>query len=97
MSDETIDKFMGVNENVLLKTQVNLDVVYEDSNIIIVNKPVGMLSQKAEKNDVSLNEYIIEYLLVKRRLQMKVLEHSDRQCVTDSTEIPAGLFLQDVH
>lgn len=68
MSDETIDKFMGVNENVLLKTQVNLDVVYEDSNIIIVNKPVGMLSQKAEKNDVSLNEYIIEYLYGKKKV-----------------------------
>lgn len=68
MSDETIDKFMGVNENVLLKTQVNLDIVYEDSNIIIVNKPVGMLSQKAEKNDVSLNEYIIEYLYGKKKV-----------------------------
>ncbi len=68
MSDETIDKFMGVNENVLLKTQVNLDVVYEDSNIIIVNKPVGMLSQKAEKNDVSLNECIIEYLYGKKKV-----------------------------
>lgn len=68
MSDETIDKFMGVNENALLKTQVNLDVVYEDSNIIIVNKPVGMLSQKAEKNDVSLNEYIIEYLYGKKKV-----------------------------
>lgn len=68
MSDETIDKFMGVNENVLLKTQVNLDVVYEDSNIIIINKPVGMLSQKAEKNDVSLNEYIIEYLYGKKKV-----------------------------
>lgn len=40
-----------------------LDIVYEDDNILIINKPAGMLSQKAKREDVSANEYIIGYLL----------------------------------
>ncbi|MCQ2495040.1 MAG: RluA family pseudouridine synthase [Lachnospiraceae bacterium] len=56
------------------KASVKLDIVYEDEDIILVNKPVGMLSQKAEANDISLNEYVIDYLLNKGELtreQMK--------------------------
>lgn len=37
--------------------EVKLDVLYEDDKFLIVNKPSGMLSQKAEKNDISLVEY----------------------------------------
>jgi 23S rRNA pseudouridine955/2504/2580 synthase len=42
---------------------VKLDIVYEDDHIILINKPAGMLSQKAQPQDVSLVEYLIEYLL----------------------------------
>lgn len=40
-----------------------LDIVYEDDDILIINKPAGMLSQKAKREDISANEYIIGYLL----------------------------------
>lgn len=40
-----------------------LDIVYEDDDILIINKPSGMLSQKAKEDDISANEYIIGYLL----------------------------------
>ena len=40
-----------------------LDIVYEDERILLVNKPAGMLSQKAAASDVSLNEYAIGYLI----------------------------------
>ena len=33
-----------------------LDIVYEDQHILVVNKPSGMLSQKAKDSDMSLNE-----------------------------------------
>ena len=39
----------------------NVPVLYEDDDIIILNKPVGMLSQKAEASDYSLNERIVDY------------------------------------
>ena len=34
-----------------------------DCDIVIINKPVGMLSQKADAKDVSVVEYLINYLL----------------------------------
>ena len=39
-----------------------LSIVYEDEDILVVNKPVDMLSQKADKNDISLVEHITWYL-----------------------------------
>lgn len=39
------------------------DIVYEDVHILIVNKPAGMLSQKAREGDISLNEHILNYLV----------------------------------
>ncbi len=62
MSDETIAKFRGVACEEIV-APIDLDIVYEDDNVIIVNKPSGILSQKAEKDDVSINEYIISYLV----------------------------------
>lgn len=62
MADETIAKFRG---NVLseIVQPINLDIIYEDENVIFVNKPSGMLSQKATDSDVSINEYIISYFV----------------------------------
>lgn len=40
-----------------------ISVLYEDSHILIADKPAGILSQKAEVSDVSLNEWLIGYLL----------------------------------
>lgn len=62
-SEETLDKFLGnrtMNNNYPFTT---LDIIYEDEDYLFVNKPVGMLSQKASESDISLNEYIIGYLL----------------------------------
>lgn len=40
-------------------------IVYEDEHILIVDKPAGELSQKAEKDGSSMNERIVAYLLEK--------------------------------
>ena len=63
MADDTIDKFMG--ETVIRKTDTGfrLSVIYEDDNVIICDKPQGILSQKAKPDDLSMNEYLIEYML----------------------------------
>ncbi len=50
-------------ENGSRKKKQELSIVYEDKNVIIVNKPSGMLSQKAKEGDVSLNEHILNYLI----------------------------------
>ena len=69
-SDETIKKFSKTSEEVFrpvqkntAKSKVKLNVLYEDENVIFLNKPVGMLSQKANREDTYLVEYLIEYLL----------------------------------
>ena len=71
LADETYDKFTGntgsQEDPLLLELreipEKVLSVVYEDEDILVINKPSGMLSQKAEKTDVSANEYILRYLL----------------------------------
>lgn len=73
MADETINKFRG-KYAVQRVTPVPMDIVYEDSNVLIVNKPSGILSQKADKNDISINEYIISYLLESGQLSEEQLK-----------------------
>lgn len=72
LSEETIEKFRsGQTEFRAPKTGGNMrssvltkdDILYEDSHILIINKPAGLLSQKAKKEDVSLVEEITEYLI----------------------------------
>ena len=38
------------------------DILFEDENIIAVNKPAGILSMKSNKEDVSENDIIVSYL-----------------------------------
>lgn len=45
------------------EVEYDLDIIYEDKHIMIINKPLGILSQKAEKDDVSIVEHIISYML----------------------------------
>ena len=45
-----------------------LDIIYENSDVIFINKPSGMLSQKAKPEDVSLVEYLIAHLIHKGEL-----------------------------
>lgn len=40
-----------------------IKVIYEDENILVLNKPAGILTQKAKPDDLSLNEWMIGYLL----------------------------------
>ena len=48
LSDETFQKFSGKVSEVSSQYPDNpLDIIYEDDDILVINKPVGMLSQKA--------------------------------------------------
>ena len=61
-SEETLEKFISLRKPSGYPC-IDLDIVYEDSRILLINKPAGMLTQKASPQDVSLNEYAIGYLL----------------------------------
>ncbi len=71
LSDETIDKFTKKLESAILDYE--LDIIYEDKNILLINKPVGILSQKAVVNDYSMVEYVISYMLSKNQITKEQL------------------------
>lgn len=48
-------------------------VLYEDRHVLILNKPAGILTQKASDADLSLNEWMIGYLLQEGSLQEEEL------------------------
>lgn len=63
-AEETYAKFHGVSKAGELEQYPNkkLDILYENDDIIIINKPSGMLSQKAKPEELSANEFLIGYL-----------------------------------
>ncbi len=61
LAEETLQKFSQVQ--VQKVRDIQLSVIYEDAHILLINKPSGMLSQKAKEGDESLVEYVIDYLL----------------------------------
>lgn len=71
-SDETFEKFRKGNEAQSgVKTAISapakklplqIPVIYEDDDILIADKPAGVLSQKAQAGDYSLNDWFLDYL-----------------------------------
>ncbi len=88
LSDETYRKFGGTDLPAP-KTQRSLpepgpvpvlvpgaappSIVYEDANLILFDKPAGILSQRANGKDPSLNEYLNAYLLESGRMSEEEL------------------------
>ena len=71
LAEETIEKSSEVKIQKVQKKK--LDIVYEDEHILLINKPSGMLSQKAKETDESLVEYLIDYLLDSGKLKKEDL------------------------
>lgn len=63
LSTETIEKFS--NHNMDKKVSITHKVIYEDDNILICNKPIGLLSQPNDRDSISLVDEIISYLIDK--------------------------------
>ena len=76
LADDTIAKFQAAGKTVEenIKNTVKLDVIYEDQNVIFINKPSGMLSQKAKETDVSVVENVTAYLLESGQLTKENLQ-----------------------
>jgi len=65
LSDETISKFR--EKKTLKQTDIHFGVVYEDDNILIVNKPIGLSSQPDETSSINLVDEIKMYLDAKEK------------------------------
>ncbi len=62
LADETFDKFSKKESLADDLFSMMPAIVYEDDDIIIVNKPAGLLSQKSKADDISLNEICLSYV-----------------------------------
>lgn len=61
LAEETIEKFS--KHSAQTTSNIKLDIIYENEHVLMINKPAGMLSQKAKDTDISLNESIISYMI----------------------------------
>lgn len=80
LSDETVEKFSGktvVSGDIIgmsdIRYDISKDIIYEDEHVLFINKPAGILSQKAKPEDVSINEYMIDYLLKNKSISKEQL------------------------
>ncbi len=85
LAEDTIEKFRGNVQQVVQESMEEyykaykqyknrIAVIYEDEQILILNKPVGILSQKAKEGDLTCNEYAIGYLLQKGSITEEELQ-----------------------
>lgn len=84
-SDETFEKFKGksstssaepfsAKEAEAIKSLGDIKIIFEDKNIILVNKPAGVLTQKATPKDISLNDWLVFYLYNKGEVTAESLD-----------------------
>ena len=48
-------------------TKIKDWIIYEDNNVLFVNKPRGLLVQKSNQNDESLDQLVVEYLMATKQ------------------------------
>ena len=61
-SEETLEKFCGGQPRKKEGQKADFPILYEDEQILLINKPAGLLSQKAKPEDVSLVELVQDYV-----------------------------------
>ena len=64
ITDSQIEEFLSKNKYTP-NDKIKDWIIYEDENILLVNKPKGILVQKADVNENSLDQMVIEYLVYK--------------------------------
>lgn len=81
LAEDTILKFTQEDEALRAEYEAlralpmrGLHVVYEDADILAADKPYNMLSQKANANGYSANEYLLGYLIRSKALQPEGLK-----------------------
>jgi len=81
-SEETYRKFRGISENTAVNPEYekafqqfhDIHVLYEDEDIVVLDKPAGILCQKSESASLSVNEWLIGYLLHSKAISKSVLQ-----------------------
>lgn len=77
LSGETIEKFTNkecLMDGSFVEGFPVIPVIYENQDILLLNKPVGVLSQKSKESDVSMVEFITSYLLKTGAISKELLQ-----------------------
>ncbi len=71
-----IGDIVSIKNNKIISNNYNIDIIYEDSNIIVLDKPSGLLtiSTKDEKN-ITLYHFVMEYLKSKNKNNKVYIVH----------------------
>ena len=77
-SEETLEKFCGDSPENKRKRQADFPIIYEDDQILLINKPAGLLSQKAKPEDVSLVELVQQYVGCEPGFSPRICNRLDR-------------------
>lgn len=99
-SDETFEKFKSSYDdrfdNIKFDTKNVLDkkdIVYEDENIIVINKKKGVLSQKSKKDDISINEMALNYMYLNKEIDGDTIKNFTPSILNRLDRNTSGLII----
>lgn len=75
------------------ETIKGVEILFQDENVLIVSKPAGVLSQKADNQQLSLNEWMIGHLLKQGKLTEESLRTFKPSVVNRLDRNTSGLVL----
>ena len=103
MKDETIEDFRGLAafdskamaqyKKAYETLKKKIVIVYEDKNVLIINKPAGILSQKMDEHLFSCNEWLIGYMLFKHEITQEQLETFKPSICNRLDKFTSGLII----
>lgn len=99
-SDETFDKFTKKKKDIYddidkisKKDLDKLNIIYEDENMMIIDKPAGILSQKSKKSDISINELCIKHMILNNEIDEESIKSFKPSVVNRIDRDTLGLII----
>lgn len=102
LSDDTYAKFSSPQSTLMSEETVYIDaynqykdieILYENEHILAVNKPSGLLTQRAKDIDVSLNDIILGLLISRDNLTSADIQMYRPSCVNRLDRNTSGIVL----
>lgn len=100
LSDETFEKFSkSVNTSAINNSSgkfsniIKLEIIYEDEDVILINKPAGILSQKDDSGLPSVNEFVLWHVINKCGYTAEELKMYKPSCINRLDRNTSGLIV----
>lgn len=94
VSDTSFEDSTGIREFERAYQEIKgIEVVYEDRDVLILNKPINVLSQKDTPTSLSANEWLIGYLLDQNKITKEELNTFKPSVVNRLDRNTTGLLI----